>query len=359
LNSTQTSGEIHGLTSIIVPAFNCAAFLAGCIDSVSRQSDPRWELLLIDDGSTDNTPAMADDYAERDPRIKVFHTANAGPGAARNIGLQQARGEFTVFLDADDALEPQALAELKNEFSHPDVDLAVAGYSVINAPDGRVLRQENFLGKSIRLDHEQVLDYLIEYNLAPNRRPMFSYIWGKMYRSAVIKANHLEINAGLKVFEDTEFNFRFLKHARSVACRSECFYRYTTGYLSPTTGSRDFAHKITDPLCAMTTLGKLLRQRWPDAPVEAVIGNGVIVLMIIQSIRLSGQLNPQNRAEIIAALNIMINEPLVRRCLPYYVAGAKGSRWIPRLIKWKMTTILCAVCRYKAFKRYGNLWKKA
>ena len=115
------------LFSVVVPVYNAGEWLAPCIDSVLEQTDPDFELLLVDDGSTDSSGAVCDEYAARDARIRVFHQANAGQLSARVTGLKQRRGEYCVFLDADDTLVPHALETLRRAVDASGADCVVYG----------------------------------------------------------------------------------------------------------------------------------------------------------------------------------------------------------------------------------------
>ncbi len=115
------------LFSVIVPVYNAGQWLGACIDSVLEQTDPDFELLLVDDGSTDSSGAVCDEYAARDARIRVFHQANAGQLSARVTGLKQRRGEYCVFLDADDTLVPHALETLRKAVDTSGADCVVYG----------------------------------------------------------------------------------------------------------------------------------------------------------------------------------------------------------------------------------------
>lgn len=97
------------MVSIVVPVYNAAKYLEECIASVFSQSFDDWELILVDDGSSDGSGLIIDRMAEADPRVKAIHRANGGMSAARNTGIAAARGEFMYFLDADDVLHPDAL----------------------------------------------------------------------------------------------------------------------------------------------------------------------------------------------------------------------------------------------------------
>lgn len=101
---------VQGLVSIIIPCFNYGRYLRQCVESLFRQSYTQWECVIIDDGSTDETPAICAQLANADPRVHGFRQVNAGLSAARNTGIRHATGEFVQFLDADDLLQPEKLA---------------------------------------------------------------------------------------------------------------------------------------------------------------------------------------------------------------------------------------------------------
>lgn len=114
------------LFSVIVPAYNAAAFLRRCVDSVLGQSYPDLELLLVDDGSVDETLRLCKDYAGRDARARVFHQENRGHTGARNTGLREAAGQYVVFLDADDWLEADFLQKCSKEILTHQPDILVS-----------------------------------------------------------------------------------------------------------------------------------------------------------------------------------------------------------------------------------------
>ena len=128
--------------SVITPAYNAAAFLAQTIDSIRAQTFEDWELVVIDDGSTDGTTELVEEYQERDGRVRLLHQANAGPSAARNHGMREARGEFFAFLDSDDTWEPEYLERQLGVFrEYPDTHLVTAVARFRGGPyDGRPMR---------------------------------------------------------------------------------------------------------------------------------------------------------------------------------------------------------------------------
>lgn len=109
--------------SIVIPVYNVVSYLPECLDSVLGQSFTSWEAVCVDDGSTDGSSSLLDKYAEKDPRIRVIHVSNGGVSNARNIGLDASRGEYVVFLDADDMLTPSTLATLDDCVSESSCDI--------------------------------------------------------------------------------------------------------------------------------------------------------------------------------------------------------------------------------------------
>ena len=126
------------MLSVIVPCYNCEAFLARAVDSALAQSWRDLEIIIVDDGSTDGSSAMCDGYAARDPRVRVIHQSNAGLSAARNAGTAIAQGEYIAFLDADDYLKPDAYEKLFAALAANRADCACCGYIHVydTGPDG-------------------------------------------------------------------------------------------------------------------------------------------------------------------------------------------------------------------------------
>lgn len=142
------------LVSVIMPAYNASAFIAESIRSVQQQTNPNWELVVIDDASVDNTPEIVEFLKAEDERIKLHRLpANQGAGFARNIGIKAATGEFICFLDADDLWKPHKLEAQLKLMQEQQVDVCYSSYELINE-EGRSL------GKKIR-----ALKYLSFYKL--------------------------------------------------------------------------------------------------------------------------------------------------------------------------------------------------
>lgn len=170
------------MVSIIIPVYNAELYLGECIDSIVEQSYQDWELILVDDGSIDNSGRICDEYAKRDTRIKVLHKKNGGVTAARRDGVLQSVGEWIFFVDADDKVEKDGLKGLiEYSIACPDVDI-VEGTYIWFYPDGTT-KQRPCRAKGVGLLKLNGLDYAISLCSADggNRGP-----WAKVIRKSVL-----------------------------------------------------------------------------------------------------------------------------------------------------------------------------
>lgn len=193
--------------SVIVPVYNVAKYLDRCVFSILHQTFTNFELLLVDDGSTDESRNICDRYAEQDDRVRVFHKVNGGVSSARNLGLDNALGIWITFIDSDDWVEHNYLENLvANMQNH--IDLVITGYDNVseNVNKGRV-----------------VIDYNLLF-LGDVR--CYTVPWGKLYRANVIKNNHIRFLEKMKLGEDTVFLWTYMLYTDSVCCVNELGYHY-------------------------------------------------------------------------------------------------------------------------------------
>lgn len=206
--------------SIIVPVYNVEKYLRCCIDSILNQSFTDFELLLIDDGSKDRSGAICDEYAAKDSRIRVFHKENGGVSSARNLGLDNAKGEWVAFVDADDSVKEDFF---KNLFMHTDVgiDLVIGGYQEF----GDFHNMNKIKNKHV-FDFSDSADYL---DIDPNGNKglsIFYFPWGKLYRSSVLASQRLRFSTKMKLAEDSTFLILFASQAQKGALVPFADYEY-------------------------------------------------------------------------------------------------------------------------------------
>lgn len=195
--------------SIIVPVYNAAENLKRCVDSALAQELRSFELILVDDGSTDDSPAIADAYATADPRVRVIHQPNAGVSCARNRALDVARGTFVQFMDADDWMAPDAAKLMVRAAREHECDMVIADY--YRVVGSRVSRKGD-----IDLDRPitpaEYADCMIE-NPADY---YYGSLWNKLFRRDIIERHRLRMDPSISWCEDFIFILEYAAHAASI-----------------------------------------------------------------------------------------------------------------------------------------------
>lgn len=172
--------------SIIVPIYNVEAYLSKCIDSILKQTYKNLQILLIDDGSTDTSGRICDDYAKQDERIEVLHTLNKGPVAARKLGLSCSTGDYVGFVDSDDFIEPNMYEVLLKNLHESGADFVHTGYIEENNEHSKeILGFQNAVYDLKSL--EDRVDFLVQYVLRAEKERCMSYsMWSKLYKRELI-----------------------------------------------------------------------------------------------------------------------------------------------------------------------------
>lgn len=202
--------------SIIIPIYNTEAYLPRCIDSILSQSFTDYELLLIDDGSIDNSGSICDKYAQQDNRIKVFHKKNGGICSARNTGLDHAQGEWIYFVDSDDELMPEGLRTLVDCISD-DVDVVMGGYEQYDL-DGNLIQTEQKHSIQTLSRRDSLLVLFPEHTIIYS---YLGYVWNRLFRKRIIQDHSLRFDDTVGTKEDTLFVTQYL-------CKSNGKTRFTT-----------------------------------------------------------------------------------------------------------------------------------
>ena len=184
------------LLSVIIPVYGVEKYIAQCIESVLNQTFKDFELILIDDGSKDQSGSICDLYAAKDDRILVIHTENRGAAAARNVGLDHASGRYITFLDGDDYLDEHMIARMYEEIEHSEYDMVVCDFLNL-LPD----EEDNFI---VHLQEETVNGRNVLEHLKNERNyGLWTIVWNKIYKREVLE--NLRFPDG-KYFEDEFFS---------------------------------------------------------------------------------------------------------------------------------------------------------
>ncbi|AHF12738.1 glycosyl transferase family 2 [Barnesiella viscericola DSM 18177] len=205
------------LISVIIPVYNAEPFLPACLDSVLSQDYSSFEILVIDDGSTDNSAAIIDRYAAREPRIVALHQSNAGVSAARNRGLAEARGEYIAFVDADDRVTSSYLSHLLSV----QADLMIAGISLLYESSGRTESHGFEHTRSAHTDRERGMIFADAEIHDTTKGPC-----NKLFKREIIEQHHLRFDPRYSYGEDHLFVLEFVKHGQSIAQIAHIDYLY-------------------------------------------------------------------------------------------------------------------------------------
>lgn len=184
--------------SVIVPVYNTETYIAECIESVIAQTFTDWELILVNDGSTDRSGAICDEYATRDPRIRIIHQPNAGVSAARNTGLDSAKGEWITFLDADDYASELLLQNLYQHANVHNADFVSCDFNFF-FPD-------KHLEENIRYNWDSQNASLTDYIITER----WTCIWGCLFKREIVCNHNLMFPIGVRFCEDIFFIIRLI-----------------------------------------------------------------------------------------------------------------------------------------------------
>ena len=236
--------EKINLVSIVVPVYNVEKYLKRCVDSILEQSYSNFELILVDDGSTDNSGKICDELKNIDERITVYHKVNCGLSDARNYGIDRANGDYITFIDSDDYIHREFLKTLTDLINKYDADMSVVGTLIIDEGKSKgEVSQDNIVEKCIT--NEEALKHML------TRKVFGTSAWGKLYRKDLF--DEIRYPKGL-LYEDTCTTPYVIDKCKSVAYNSKRMYYWIqrSGSITHTSLSeRDF--KLFD------TLDKLIK----------------------------------------------------------------------------------------------------
>ena len=207
--------------SVILPVYNAAKYLTGMLDSLAVQTvKSEMQIILVDDGSTDGSAQLFDEFASRHTDTVVIHRKNGGVSAARNAGIKEASGEYVGFVDADDTVAPDYFEKLLTAAKTNDCDMAMSGFTLVYEGDHRPVSPfedgEIFEGR-------EITDKIARKMLSDGS---INGVWSKIFRRSVIEENSIEFPQGIKIGEDKRFVLEFLAHCHSAVYAGNCGYFY-------------------------------------------------------------------------------------------------------------------------------------
>lgn len=264
--------------SVIVPVYNDEQYLADCVDSILRQSYQDIELILVDDGSTDDSPQICENYRERDARVRVLHKANGGVGSSRNAGLAMATGDYILFVDNDDWLVDDHIEQLYRHLTENDADIAAANYTEFRMADQNYriwLNDSDYYEKNYSIQEWFQQQYRSDYY---NMSQVFAVPWCKLYKRSLFK--HIAYPTD-KPVEDDLTSWKVYLLANKVAYFNASIYVHRILASSVTAREKQTAvfpiEAVADRLALLTQIGfdtsneiKAYRQRLSICRNEAL-----------------------------------------------------------------------------------------
>ncbi len=317
------------MVSIIVPVYNSEKTLGSCVESLRRQTETGIEIILVDDGSPDCCPQMCDELAEGDGRIRVVHKVNGGVSSARNVGMDAASGEFLLFVDSDDYVEPLMVEKLLQGIG--DGDMTVCGY------------YHHYLGRDVEKVPDVEAWMGAESFLRLYGQGYLNMPWNKLFRRELVG----RFDESLSLGEDLLFNLDYLRRAAGgIAVVQMPLYHYIQNDTGNTLSSRKRDDKLD--------LGKRI---WREAAIfyEELAGyedsSGIIngrliqeVLDDVESLPLDGS---RSRKEKLAVIESYCLDPELRRAGEHVALSALDYRIIHACMRhnWKRGAYLMSVLR--------------
>ncbi len=203
--------------SIILPVYNVSKYLERCFTSIINQTHPNFEVIIVNDGSTDNSGVICDQWALKDSRINVLHQSNSGVAAARNRGITGASGTYVFFMDPDDWIEPNLIAD--NLLESNKSDIVIFGYQKETITDSGVQKTDSKIKPAALLSQQEIIKGLVDVLENGGR---FS-VWNKLFKTELIRKNSLQFPA-FKRGQDIAFTLRAFKHANSIVTNPKIYY---------------------------------------------------------------------------------------------------------------------------------------
>lgn len=237
------------LISVVVPVYNVEQYLRRCVDSILSQTYKNIEVILVDDGSTDNSGKICDKYAKNDKRIKVQHKDNGGLSSARNAGIKTMNGEYVSFVDSDDWIEPNYLEVLHENLKKNHCDISMVKHFIdypmksINASSGR----------RVKLDPHNCLNMML-YS-----EDVDVSAWAKLYPTNIF--NKIRFPEG-RLFEDSATTYKLIDCVRNIFLDSTPLYHYTIRDDSIT--NKNFSMKDLDIIKSTKEMTNYIVKKYPD-----------------------------------------------------------------------------------------------
>lgn len=237
------------LVSIIMPVYNSEKYIERAIKSVIKQTYKNWELIIVNDGSTDSSKQICEKYSRNDKRIKVINKNNEGVSIARNYGINNSQGKYIMFLDSDDFYEENMIEEMYKIMTINEVDIVKANYKIINKD--KIINNKEYIIEKL-YNKQDITKELIDLLLTEK---IHCYLWLLMLKREIV----VNFNSKLHIFEDANFYLETFIKAKSIYITKQCLYNYNKGNINSLT-QKNIRKNIENMIIADKELKQTLKK---------------------------------------------------------------------------------------------------
>lgn len=242
---------IKNMISIIVPVYNVEKYLKECIDSIINQTYKNTEIILVDDGSTDKSSIICDEFAKLDNRIRAIHKANGGAASAKNVGLDKANGEYICFIDSDDYISNNFIETLYDQLIENNADISECSFYYLYKSH---IEKDLFKSNKILFTSQEYLSqYVDEWQS--------SLFWNKLFKSSVI--GDIRFKKERRCIDDEFFTYKVILNAHSITRNSNHKYYYRQRKSSAVQNSKNSMQKAKDAIDILAERYKLVTTKFP------------------------------------------------------------------------------------------------
>jgi len=286
------------LISVIIPIYNTEKYLPKCIESILSQTYGNFELLLINDGSVDNSGRIIDKYALNDDRIQVFHKENGGVSSARNFGIDNAKGDWICFIDSDDYVNPDYLNSFV-ERNPIEETLIVQGVNVVSE-DNKILQSRRFFEADISVENTE---FIIENDLFRKLNSPYC----KLFNKHIIKQNRILFPEGISLGEDILFVLNYLSHIKYIKLLPNALYNILSRRNSLSTKPHKYQERLKRSILAEPVTKVVLKNfNLTDTEYGKKFMSGIVISPLYDGIEFMYFLT-YTRKERIAAIKELLN----------------------------------------------------
>lgn len=310
--------------SVIIPVYNAAKFLSVCLDSLCQQTDSDFEVIMINDGSTDSSQIICEEYAAKDVHFHLLVQDNSGVSSARNLGIEHAQGEWISFVDADDIVEKNYVELFLSQ--QRKADLTFFPHQSFSS-DGQ--SRDYRMPASFSTGDEAMEQTILQLKENDQKFEFFGYTWNKFFRASIIREHSIRFRKGLKFREDEVFTAEYCRYITSIATLDIPLYKYrlgTGGLTSKKMNASDFLE-----LAALTEENA---RYFSFSPLKKYENYRIMYMLYDALLAASSWSERCVIAKSIRSFNVRCDAQYDATRLPYGLVKNANSPW--RLLLWWM-----------------------